>query len=182
MYGKSVTNQILFLDLQLIDSRNKILWATIAHENGMSYSSINGNKSKILILGTNDELLPKFYVNEKEVPICNKAIHLGNLISNDMQDTVDYGITKFNSSFNYFISSFGKCQSSVKNNLFIQYCTSFYGSQIWPLYKKDLIKKISIRWRMALKRIWNLPVNTHCDIIPLVASHFPVANRNAVEV
>ena len=134
----------------------------------------NGNKSKILICGSNAELLPTFYVNEKEVPICNKAIHLGNLISNDMQDTVDYGITKFNSSFNYFISSFGKCQSSVKNNLFIQYCTSFYGSQIWPVYKKDLIKKISIRWRMALKRIWNLPVNTHCDIIPLVASQLPI--------
>ena len=49
-----------------------------------------------------------------------------------------------------------------------------YGSQIWPIYKKDLIKKISIRWRMALKRIWNLPINTHCDIIPLVASQVPI--------
>ena len=120
----------------------------------------NGNKSKLLICGTVAESVPKFYVNEKEVPVCNTAIHLGNLISNNMYDTIDYGIGKFNSSFNYFISSFGKCQSSVKNKLFTQYCTSFYGSQIWPIYKKDIIKKISIRWRMALKRIWNVPVNT----------------------
>ena len=134
----------------------------------------NGNKSKLLICGSKTGPVPKFYVNEKEVPISDTAVHLGNLISNNIQDSIDSGITKFNSSFNYFLSSFGKCQSSVKNNLFIQYCTSFYGSQIWPIYKKDLSKKISIRWRMALKRIWNLPVNTHCDIIPLLASQLPI--------
>ena len=39
---------------------------------------------------------------------------------------------------------------------------------------KDIIKKISIRWRMALKRIWNVPVNTHCDILPLISSQFPL--------
>ena len=27
---------------------------------------------------------------------------------------------------------------------------------------------------MALKKIWNLPVNTHCDIIPLVTSQLPI--------
>ena len=118
--------------------------------------------------------MPKFYVNGNEVPLCNTAIHLGNLISNNIHETIDYGISKFNSCFNYFISSFGKCQSSVKNKLFIQYCSSFYGSQIWPIYKTDIIKKVSIRWRMALRRIWNLPVNTHCDILPLVSSQVPI--------
>ena len=27
---------------------------------------------------------------------------------------------------------------------------------------------------MALKRIWNLPVNTHCDIVHLLSSHIPI--------
>ena len=27
---------------------------------------------------------------------------------------------------------------------------------------------------MALKRIWNLPYNTHCDILPLIASQTPI--------
>ena len=134
----------------------------------------NGTKSKLLIYGNDTNSLPKLYVNQKEVPVCNTAIHLGNLISNNVHDIIDSGISKFNSNFNYFMSSFGKCQSSVKNKLFLQYCTSFYGSQIWPLYKNDVIKKISIRWRMALKRIWNLPVNTHCDIVPLVSSQLPI--------
>ena len=134
----------------------------------------NGTKSKLLIYGNDTNSLPKLYVNQKEVPVCNTAIHLGNLISNNVHDIIDSGISKFNSNFNYFMSSFGKCQSSVKNKLFLQYCTSFYGSQIWPLYNNDVIKKISIRWRMALKRIWNLPVNTHCDIVPLVSSQLPI--------
>ena len=89
----------------------------------------NGNKSKLLVCGSNSEIVPKFYVNGKEVPICNTALHLGNLISNNMHDTIDHGITKFNSSFNYFIASFGRCKSSVKIKLFTQYCNTFYGSQ-----------------------------------------------------
>ena len=134
----------------------------------------NGNKSQLFVSGPVMENLSKCYVNDIEVPVCKKALHLGNLISNNMHDTIDYGITKFNSSYNYFMSSFGKCQSSVKNKLFVQYCTSFYGSQIWPIYKKDVINKISIRWRMALRRIWNLPYNTHCDILPLISSQAPI--------
>ena len=67
------------------------------------------------------ECLSKCYVNEIEVPVCNTALHLGNLIRNNVHDTIDYGITKFNSSYNYFMSSFGKCQSSVNIKLFIQY-------------------------------------------------------------
>ena len=134
----------------------------------------NGNKSKLLVFGSTSECESKFYVNNIEVPVCNTAVHLGNLISNNVQDTIKYGITKFNQSFNYFMSSFGKCHSSVKNKLFMQYCTSFYGSQIWPVYKKDIINKISIRWRMALRRIWNLPYNTHCDFLPLISSQVPI--------
>ena len=95
----------------------------------------NGSKSKLLVCGAPSECVSKFYVNEIEVPVCNTALHLGNLMSNNMHDTIDNGIAKFNSNYNYFMSSFGKCQSSVKNKLFIQYCTSFYGSQIWPIYK-----------------------------------------------
>ena len=144
---------------------------TYAEEHDLIF---NGNKSKLLVFGTVSEYVSKFYVNEIEVPLCNTALHLGNLISNNVHDTIDYGITKFNSSFNYFMSSFGKCHSSVKNKLFIQYCTSFYGSQIWPIYKKDINNKISIRWRMALRRIWNLPYNTHCDILPLLSSQVPI--------
>ena len=134
----------------------------------------NGSKSKVLVFGSTTNKNPCINVNGIKVPVCDNAIHLGNLISNNMFECVEYGISKFNSSFNYFMSSFGKCQSSVKNKLFRQYCSSFYGSQIWPLYKKELFNRISINWRKSLKRIWRLPYNTHCDILPLLASQAPI--------
>ena len=36
------------------------------------------------------------------------------------------------------------------------------------------MRKICVRWRMALRRIWNLPSNTHCDLLPLLTSQCPI--------
>ena len=127
----------------------------------------NGSKSNLLIFGSSAEALPIIRVNGAPVPVSGTALHLGNKISIDISDVIDFGIGKFNSSFNYFMATYGKCQSIVKNKLFVQYCTSFHGSQIWPIYHKDSMRKICVRWRMALRRIWNLPSNTHCDLLPL---------------
>ena len=104
----------------------------------------NGSKSKLLVFGSTSNIVSNIFVNGAEVPVCENVMHLGNFISNNISDSVDYGISKFNTSFNYFMSSFGNCQSSVRNKLFIQYCTSFYGSQIWPIFKNDLMEKISV--------------------------------------
>ena len=134
----------------------------------------NGSKSKLLVFGSTSNIVSNIFVNGAEVPVCDNVMHLGNFISNNISDSVDYGISKFNSSFNYFMSSFGNCQNSVRNKLFTQYCTSFYGSQIWPIFKNDLMKKICVNWRNALRRIWNIPSNTHCDIVPLIASQSPI--------
>ena len=134
----------------------------------------NGTKSKLLVFGSPSNHVPSIFVNGVEVPVCENAMHLGNFISNNPSESVDYGIGKFNSSFNYFMASFGKCQSSVKNKLFSQYCSSFYGSQIWPLYRSDLRRKICVNWRNALRRIWRIPYNTHCDMLPLLASQSPI--------
>ena len=133
----------------------------------------NGNKSKLLMFGGTEDNC-EIYVNGIMVPVCKSAIHLGNLVSENVHDTIDFGLRRFNSSFNYFTSSFGKCHTNVKNKLFVQYCTSYYGSQIWPIYRNDINKKICVSWRMALRRVWNLPYNTHCDILPLISNQIPI--------
>ena len=120
----------------------------------------NGNKSNLLIFGDTENNC-EIYVNGIMVPVFKSAIHVGNLVSENAHDTIDFGLRRFNSSFNYFISSFGKCHTTVKNKLFVQYCTSYYGSQIWPIYRNDITRKICVSWRMALRRVWNLPYNTH---------------------
>ena len=94
--------------------------------------------------------------------------------SNNIFDCIDYGISKFNSSFNYFMATFGKCQALVKNRLFTQYCMSFYGSQIWPLWENNKLDDLCVKWRKAIRRMWNLPPDTHCNLLPLITSQDPV--------
>ena len=36
------------------------------------------------------------------------------------------------------------------------------------------MRKICVRWRMAIRRLWNLPFNTHCDLLPLLTSQSPI--------
>ena len=73
----------------------------------------NGSKSKLLVFGSTSNIVSNIFVNGAEVPVCDNVLHLGNFISNNISDSVDYGISKFNTSFNYFMSFFGNCQSSV---------------------------------------------------------------------
>ena len=118
------------------------------------------------------------YVNGVQVPVCDNAMHLGNLVSNNISDCVDHGMGKFN----FFMSSFGKCQSSVKNKLFMQYCFSFYGSQIWPVYKNELMKKIIVNWRNALRRIWTLECTTKHSLWYLAFISFSKSHRYTIEM
>ena len=95
----------------------------------------NGKKSQLLVFGDSSSHQINVTVNGEPVPVFKNAVHLGNVIStNSIFECLDYGVTKFNSSFNYFMSTFGKCQKFVKNKLFTQYCMSLYGSQLWPLW------------------------------------------------
>ena len=135
----------------------------------------NGKKSQLLVFGNLTTQPVNITVNGEPVPVFDDALHLGNFIStNNIFESIDYGINKFNSSFNYFMSIFGKCQRYVKNRLFTQYCMSLYGSQLWPLWDKNYLNKICVQWRKALRRVWNLPPNTHCDLLPLIASQTPI--------
>ena len=143
-----------------------------AHDHDIKF---NGKKSQLIVFGNISSQPINIIVNGESVPVFDNTLHLGNFIStNNISQSIDYGTTKFNSSFNYFMSTFGKCQRYVKNKLFTQYCMSFYGSQLWPLWDNKSLNKICVQWRNALRRIWNLPPNTHCDLLPLIASQTPI--------
>ena len=135
----------------------------------------NGKKSQLLVFDNLYTQPINITVNGETVPVVENTLHLGNFVSTgSIFESIDCGINKFNSSFNYFMSTFGKCQKYVKNKLFIQYCMSLYGSQLWPLWDRNSLNKIGVKWRNALRRIWNLPPNTHCDLLPLISSQTPI--------
>ena len=95
--------------------------------------------------------------------------HLGHIITTLMDDEAD--LVKRQSDFvgqvNNVLCFFGKVSSTVKNIPFHDYCTSLYGCELWNLYN-DKLNDLSIVWRKGLRRVWGVPYDTHCYILPLL--------------
>ena len=135
--------------------------------------TFNGTKSKLLIFGKKC-VNPNITVNGNLVKLCIKADYLGILLNTENSfNVVDEGIMAFNVGFNRFLSKFNTCRVSVKNKLFNQYCCSYYGSQLWPLWDQNF-DNVCVQWRKAIRRIWNLPNRTHCNMLPIIADAFPI--------
>ena len=135
----------------------------------------NGSKSKLLVFGKYDGSVD-IEVNHENVPVCDNAVHLGIELNSKYEDKYEYvniGTGKFNNQVNYFHATFKSCYSMVKQKLFMQYCGSLYGAQLWPLWHKNMINFYT-QWRKALRRIWGLPSRTHCIFLPLISDTYPI--------
>jgi len=56
------------------------------------------------------------------------------------------------------------------------YCSSFYGSVLWYLANAS-IRDVCIVWRKGLRRIWDLPHNTHCNLRLLLCDTLPLMDE-----
>ena len=69
------------------------------------------------------------------------VVHLGHVLTENVYEfNISKCIEDFNRQCNMFLADFKHVNSQVRNNLFQKYCTSFYGTQILPLF--DSIKFI----------------------------------------
>jgi len=64
----------------------------------------------------------------------------------------------------------------TKLKLMKAYCSSFYGSVLWDLTNAS-IRDVCIVWRKGLRRIWDLPHNTHCNLLPLLRDTLPLMDE-----
>ena len=134
----------------------------------------NGKKSNYLIFG-DYKYNPHLYVNNEEVSRCESALYLGHKLST--KDTnnvlVEHSIKSFKSCYHNFMSKFSTCNTTTKDKLFNQYCSSMYGSQLWLLNDAST-NKMLIQWRKAHRIVLSLPIMTHCDLLPLIADNLPL--------
>ena len=49
--------------------------------------------------------------------------------------------------------------------LFRQFCMAMYGCPLWDLTSRYINKFYTV-WRKAVRQIWKIPNNTHCDYLP----------------
>ncbi len=102
------------------------------------------------------------------------AIHLGHHMSTkDKECTVNAAKNSFWRSFNWFISDYGHIYSFLKNELFRQYCCSYYGSPLCTL-QSDGVESLCVAWRKALSIIWRVHPQTHFDVITALSGQKPL--------
>ena len=132
----------------------------------------NGKKSKYLIFGPY-KYNSSVRVNNEVVERCDEAVHLGHVLhTGKTHDAlIEDAIGKLNNSFHGFMSRFDSCNTTTKNKLYHQYCSSMYGSQLWLLSKSE---KMCSKWRKYHRIVLGLDNTTHCDLLPLIADNKPL--------
>ncbi len=113
------------------------------------------------------------YVGVNKVDIVTCMSYLGHTVINDINDSlVKPVINDFNVKVNTFLAYFNDVACDIKNKLFKQHCTRFYGSHLCALFDRE-IEDFYIAWRKAQRRVWGLPYMTHCRLLPHVTDLLP---------
>jgi hypothetical protein len=139
----------------------------------------NASKTKSLIVKPLSYSKPVidcvFTLNDIPIENVRSFTHLGHVIGYQMNDKEDILArrNKFNSQVNDLLCFFRKQSTAVQYRLFNQYCTSYYGCEIWQL-TNPAIEDICIAWRKSLRRIWNLPYRTHSYLLALISNCLPI--------
>lgn len=112
-----------------------------------------------------------FFISGKLIDYTSSWPHLGNIISETEDDYNCIAARRIQliGQVNNVLSTFGKLNSNTKNQLLYKLCSSLYGSVTWDLLHPET-NRVCTSWRVALRRIWHLPPNSHCDIISALGS------------
>jgi len=109
--------------------------------------SFNAQKSKCLVILSNacrylrplllDDV---FYIGGKPIDFVSSFPHLGNIITDTLDDGPDSTkkLGNFIGQTHDVLCFFGKVSSDVKSCMFKTYCTSFYGCELWDLSARSL--------------------------------------------
>ena len=107
--------------------------------------------------------------------IVSSYCHLGHIITSSLSDEQDIMSRRnaFISQVNSVLCHFGKLSSVVKARLFHSYCISYYGCVLWD-FSCSAVDDFCIAWRKGIRRIFNLPHQTHGYLLPLLCDCLPV--------
>ncbi len=130
----------------------------------------NSSKTKMLLFGNHDEKPTVTFMGEP-IDIVDHEKHLGNIIGSKKQQIHDC-ICTFNSKLNMIYSHFKHVDQDVLYGIFKTYCMPLYGSQLWD-YNNKYVDSFYVAWRKGVRRLFNLPYNTHCNLLPYICNDLP---------
>lgn len=132
------------------------------------------NPTKCQLIKYGDVNMETFSFNNTIIYSTRKGTHLGHIIGPDViKDSVREMSHDLTWRVNSIISNFNFCKSNVKYNLFRSYCTSFYGACLWNMQDKA-VNMFYTTWRKSIRKIFDIPQRTHCNLLPLIADCLPI--------
>ena len=143
-----------------------------AIEYSMKYSTDpdpRKSKTKCLHFTKKKRTVPKVILNENPLPWVEKAEHLGNSLSVNLNtspvsvDTSGDLLQKraiFFDRVHQHIQRYGYCDPRLVCELVKIFATSFYGSVLWQLDCKEH-EQLNRSWNTTLKMIFKLPYSCH---------------------
>jgi hypothetical protein len=119
-----------------------------------------------------------FLIGGKPVENVSSYPHLGHIINSKFDDNDDVLQRRrhFIGQANNVLCYFNKLDLHVKIKLFKSYCSSIYGGELWSL-DHDIVQVFCCAWRSALRKLLNLPYNTHCFLLHILMDTLPVLMR-----
>ena len=140
-----------------------------AHDNNIMF---NASKSQLIYFGKNKDqthtIKPPLRMQYGQLTLyAEKCIHLGNAVSSNSTERslIDSAITELNIKTNNLLSEFSFSESSTLSRLFSSYRMNVYGSLLWRYNYHYNIKRFTISWRKAIRRLWKIPYRTHNALV-----------------
>jgi hypothetical protein len=134
----------------------------------------NMDKSELLVFNHDGKYDPSASMLHNEVELFAKqhVKHVGNVVG-PLKLSVDRCIHEFNGKVNMVYAYFKHLHMDGKYTLFTSYCMSLYGSQLWD-YSSNECDKFYVAWRKAVRKLFGLPLRTHCILLPEIMSSLPI--------
>ena len=135
----------------------------------------NSSKSKLLFFGRSIDrpTVSPIKFMDNVIELVPRENHLGNMIGqNCNRIQLHNNINEFNAKVNMINSHFHYVHNDILYKLFKTYCMPLYGSQLWDHGNKE-INKFYVSWRKAIRKLFDLPYRTHCDLLPYICDDCP---------
>ena len=122
-------------------------------------------------------ITPSIYFNSTLLSYSNQVVHLGHILTNNLNDTMDIMrvVKDLNRKANFVLCTFHAADPFVKTFLLQSYCLSLYGCCLWSLNSPS-ISLIEIALNKILRKIWHLPPHSHTAIVHCVAQVDTISN------
>ena len=146
------------------------------------FIQFNANKSACMLVGKKFVSVRhkvQFYIDGQQIPVVDDFLHLSHTVVSQLDDNKEEIWNKRNElcgKINNVLCYFKCCDPVVKVRLLRSYCSDLYGSVLWDMSANN-VENICIAWRKSLRRLWELPFQTHSRFIEPICELLPITDE-----